>query len=337
MFSCADNLDVLQAQKYDRDDDLPKPELVILGVKDKSTSDGDEASVCSDIEGEAKEVQIERSDEETGEVDKDEKTEEATAEDGEDAEFEVENGEVTAEELRGGEPEEEEIDIADLGCRVTEKSEEKEVEGQMSKDGSLGDDKKEEASEDVDEAELSKDVEQESTEGATPEDAAESTPPETKKFAKIVQDVDSKMADLATGDTHVMPYHLDQEDDADDQSSASAPSSTSSSSTPLMSPEKISAERLLAEQQEQKREEIERLSRQNLEKEKQGARDFTEALVALLPAIIPMTDTVDVDEALQKFASHFVAGEALFLQTMQPFQILYTLNQTSHCINLSEQ
>ncbi|XP_033635429.1 brefeldin A-inhibited guanine nucleotide-exchange protein 3-like isoform X2 [Asterias rubens] len=305
-----DNLDVLQAQKYDRDDDLPKPELVILGVKDKSTSDGEEASVCPDIEGEAKEVQIERSDEETGEVDKDEKTEEATAEDGEDAEFEVENGEVTAEELRGGEPEEEEIDIADLGCRVTEKSEEKEVEGQMSKDGSLGDDKKEEASEDVDEAELSKDVEQESTEGATPEDAAESTPPETKKFAKIVQDVDSKMADLATGDTHVMPYHLDQEDDADDQSSASAPSSTSSSSTPLMSPEKISAERLLAEQQEQKREEIERLSRQNLEKEKQGARDFTEALVALLPAIIPMTDTVDVDEALQKFASHFVAGHS---------------------------
>lgn len=50
------------------------------------------------------------------------------------------------------------------------------------------------------------------------------------------------------------------------------------------------------------------IAKMQAEAEKQGARDYADGLVALLPRILGMMDVTEVDEALQQFASKFVAG-----------------------------
>ena len=69
------------------------------------------------------------------------------------------------------------------------------------------------------------------------------------------------------------------------------------------------SEQELMEKQEQRREEIERLAKINEVAEREGAREYCQSLIALLPVIIPIVDTYEVDEMIQKFSSRFVTSK----------------------------
>ncbi|XP_078698608.1 brefeldin A-inhibited guanine nucleotide-exchange protein 3-like isoform X1 [Branchiostoma floridae x Branchiostoma belcheri] len=56
------------------------------------------------------------------------------------------------------------------------------------------------------------------------------------------------------------------------------------------------------------RAEMERIAQQNKELERQGARDFVDCLIGVLPSILPVIEPEGVDDALQTFASRFCAG-----------------------------
>ena len=89
-----------------------------------------------------------------------------------------------------------------------------------------------------------------------------------------------------------------------------SPSHTEQQQTLDQSAKTISlAEQELLEKQEQRREEIERLAKINEVAERQGAREFSQALIELLPVIIPMIGTYEVDEMIQKFSSNFVTSK----------------------------
>ncbi|XP_078619431.1 brefeldin A-inhibited guanine nucleotide-exchange protein 3-like isoform X6 [Branchiostoma floridae x Branchiostoma japonicum] len=56
------------------------------------------------------------------------------------------------------------------------------------------------------------------------------------------------------------------------------------------------------------RAEMERIAHQNKELERQGARDFVDCLIGVLPSVLPLIEPEGVDDALQTFASRFCAG-----------------------------
>ncbi|CAH1227063.1 ARFGEF3 [Branchiostoma lanceolatum] len=56
------------------------------------------------------------------------------------------------------------------------------------------------------------------------------------------------------------------------------------------------------------RAEMERIAQQNKELERQGARDFVDCLIGVLPSVLPLIEPEGVDDALQTFASRFCAG-----------------------------
>ncbi|PIK35268.1 hypothetical protein BSL78_27905 [Apostichopus japonicus] len=72
------------------------------------------------------------------------------------------------------------------------------------------------------------------------------------------------------------------------------------------------------------------IAKMQAEAEKQGARDYADGLVALLPRILGMMDVTEVDEALQQFASKFVAG-----YTMKKPISDHSESQTSQKLNLT--
>ncbi|XP_071818615.1 brefeldin A-inhibited guanine nucleotide-exchange protein 3-like isoform X3 [Apostichopus japonicus] len=72
------------------------------------------------------------------------------------------------------------------------------------------------------------------------------------------------------------------------------------------------------------------IAKMQAEGEKQGARDYADGLVALLPRILGMMDVTEVDEALQQFASKFVAG-----YTMKKPISDHSESQTSQKLNLT--
>ncbi|XP_071957051.1 brefeldin A-inhibited guanine nucleotide-exchange protein 3-like [Antedon mediterranea] len=64
----------------------------------------------------------------------------------------------------------------------------------------------------------------------------------------------------------------------------------------------------LDERQLKRRQEMEKLAEKNEEEERNGARQYLEALIQLLPSIIPEGDPKYVDEMLLEFASKFVGN-----------------------------
>ncbi|KAI8520628.1 hypothetical protein Bbelb_003820 [Branchiostoma belcheri] len=74
--------------------------------------------------------------------------------------------------------------------------------------------------------------------------------------------------------------------------------------TPKPPPGCLEMERQVALQ----RAEMERIAQQNKELERQGARDFVDCLIGVLPSILPVIEPEGVDDALQTFASRFCAG-----------------------------
>ncbi|XP_022089861.1 brefeldin A-inhibited guanine nucleotide-exchange protein 3-like isoform X3 [Acanthaster planci] len=270
------------------------------GRKEKSKSGDGEVGSMEDEEGDTDIQDFRGDDSETGEEARPEEGKAAT-------EGEEEVGISVSEE-----PIEEEVHIADLGYHSNlDRINAKDDSQAAVEERGLDTDKV--GSNDVDgramEEGISGDRSQDIKDAATVEESAKQTNWKPNRDAD--GDLVSKMATAAANESHVLTYSQDQtgSEDAEDQSSASPPSSSSSSS-PLLLPERILAERLLAERQEQKRAELERHAQQNLERERQGARDFAKALVALLPSVIPMIDEVEVDVELQKFASTFVAGHS---------------------------
>ena len=60
----------------------------------------------------------------------------------------------------------------------------------------------------------------------------------------------------------------------------------------------------------ERRVEVERLAQEKVEEERQCANDYVQSLITELPNFLKMTDRVDVDKALLKFASDFCAEVA---------------------------
>ncbi|XP_077977427.1 brefeldin A-inhibited guanine nucleotide-exchange protein 3-like [Glandiceps talaboti] len=69
----------------------------------------------------------------------------------------------------------------------------------------------------------------------------------------------------------------------------------------------ISAEAEMEKQRARRREELEAVAKMNAEAEKEGARDFVNDLISLLPSLLQLTDASQVDETLLRFASRFCA------------------------------
>ncbi|XP_077863151.1 brefeldin A-inhibited guanine nucleotide-exchange protein 3-like [Saccoglossus kowalevskii] len=69
----------------------------------------------------------------------------------------------------------------------------------------------------------------------------------------------------------------------------------------------ISAEVEMEKQRSERREELERIATLNAEAEKAGAREYVNELVCMLPSLIQLTDTSEVDETLLRFSSRFCA------------------------------
>ena len=60
----------------------------------------------------------------------------------------------------------------------------------------------------------------------------------------------------------------------------------------------------------ERRVEVERLAQEKVEEERQCANDYVQSLITELPNFLKMTDRVEVDKALLKFASDFCAEVA---------------------------
>ncbi|XP_070569100.1 brefeldin A-inhibited guanine nucleotide-exchange protein 3-like isoform X2 [Ptychodera flava] len=141
-----------------------------------------------------------------------------------------------------------------------------------------------------------------------------------ESFDETQASEDSRTQEIHLSDRHDIESHqlnqgdqtseTDKTSSEDKQQNGEVEDEQKESVDEEMRKKQITAELEMEKQRAQRREELEKIAKMNAEAEREGARDFVNQLIALLPSLIPLIDTMEVDQSILKFAARFCAVEA---------------------------